>query len=169
MDVHRRGILHRAFSVLIYNSKKEMLLQRRAASKYHCSGLWSNACCSHPCPGEHLLIAARRRLKEEMGVDVLLKEAGVEFIYRARVGDLIEYEYDHLIYGLFDGEPVLNPDEADDWKWMAFADLREDMKRSPDVYTPWFRLIVSQGDNEAEQIPVARLEKYQIKKMAAYE
>ncbi len=166
MDVHRRGILHRCFSILIYNSKKEMLLQKRAASKYHCPGFWSNACCSHPRPGDHLLAAARRRLKEEMGIDIPLKEAGVEFIYRARVGDLIEYEYDHLLYGFFDGSPVANPNEADDWKWMLFADLREDMKQNPGSYTPWFRLIVSQGDNEVEQIPVAGLEKYEIKKLA---
>lgn len=169
MDVHRRGILHRAFSVLVYNSKKEMLLHRRAASKYHCPGLWSNACCSHPAPGNHLLAAGRRRLKEEMGIDIPLKEAGVEFIYRARVGDLIEYEYDHLLYGSFDGSPIINPEEADDWKWMTFGDLRDDMKTNPETYTPWFRLIVSQGDNQVEQIPVARLEKYEIKKLATYE
>ena len=168
MDVHRRGVLHRAFSILVHNSKKEMLLQRRAAAKYHCPGQWSNACCSHPAPGDHLLLAARRRLKEEMGISIPVKETGVEFIYKVKVGDLTEYEYDHLLYGQFDGEPKINPQEADDWKWMAFADLRKDMKRNPEFYTPWFRLIASQGDNVVEQIPVARLEKYEIKKLAAY-
>lgn len=169
MDVHKRGLLHRAFSILIYNSKKEMLLQRRALSKYHCPGLWSNACCSHPRPGEHLLIAAKRRLNEEMGMVVPLKEVGIEFIYKVRIGELTEYEYDHLIYGQFDGEPQLNPEEAGDWKWMAFADIRRDMKSNPDAYTPWFCLIVSQGDNQIDQITVPRLEKYQIKKLAVYE
>lgn len=168
MDVHRRGLLHRSFSVLIYNSKREMLLQRRASSKYTCSGLWSNACCSHPRPGEHLLLAAKRRLKEEMGISVPLKEVGVEFIYKVKVGDLTEHEYDYLLYGLFDGEPKINIEEADDWKWVAFDDLRRGMKANPDAYTPWFRLIISQGDNQVDQIPVPRLEKYRIKKLETY-
>lgn len=165
MDVHRRGVLHRAFSVMVYNSSREVLLQRRAPSKYTCPGLWSNACCSHPRPGDHLLLAARRRLKEEMGIAIPVKEVGVEFIYRVKIGDLTEYEYDHVLYGRFDGEPRLNPEEADAWKWMSFVDLRTDMKTNPEAYTPWFRLIVSQGDNEAEQIPVQRLERYEIRKL----
>ncbi|MFA5067201.1 MAG: isopentenyl-diphosphate Delta-isomerase [Candidatus Izemoplasmatales bacterium] len=168
MDVHRRGVLHRCFSVLIYNSKKEMLLQKRAANKYHCPGQWSNACCSHPAPGEHLLMAAKKRLKEEMGISTPVKETGVEFIYKVRIGDLTEYEYDHLLYGQFDGKPLINREEADDWRWMAFSDIRDDMKANPDIYTPWFRLIISQGDNQVDQIPVARLEKYEIKKLATY-
>jgi isopentenyl-diphosphate delta-isomerase len=168
MDVHRRGVLHRAFSVLVYNSKKEMMLQKRAATKYHCPGQWSNACCSHPAPGAHLLLAAKKRLKEEMGISIPIKETGVEFIYKVKVGDLTEYEYDHLLYGQFDGEPVVNPEEADEWKWMAFGDIRNDMKANPEAYTPWFRLIIGQGGNQAEEIPVARLEKYEVKKLAAY-
>jgi isopentenyl-diphosphate delta-isomerase len=169
MDVHRRGVLHRCFSILVYNSKREIMLQRRALSKYHCPGLWSNTCCSHPRPGEHLIMAAKRRLKEEMGISIPIKEVGVEFIYKARIGDLIEHEYDHVLYGNFDGEPQINPEEADDWKWMSFNDIRADMKTNPDIYTPWFKLIISQGDNQVDQIPVARLEKYQIKKLAVYE
>ena len=168
MDVHRRGILHRCFSIMIYNSRRDILLQRRAAVKYHCPGLWSNACCSHPRPGEHLIMAAKRRLKEEMGILTPLKEAGGEFIYKVKVGDLIEHEYDHLLYGIFDGDPRINPEEADGWKWIAFDDLRRDMKADPEAFTPWFRLIVSQGDNQVDQIPVARLEKYEIKKLATY-
>lgn len=168
MDVHKQGLLHRCFSIMVYNSNRDILLQRRASSKYHCPGLWSNACCSHPRPGEHLILAARRRLKEEMGISAPLKEAGVEFIYKVKVGDLIEHEYDHLLYGIFDGEPQINPEEADEWKWIAFDDLRRDMKANPEEYTPWFRLIVSQGDNQVDQIPVARLERYEIKKLAAY-
>ena len=168
IDVHRRGILHRCFSIMVYNSKRELLLQKRAASKYHCPGLWSNACCSHPKLGEHLILAARNRLKEEMGIDIPIKEMGVEFIYKVKVGDLIEHEYDHVLYGQFDGEPKINPDEADDWKWVAFDDLRREMKADPDAYTPWFRLIISQGDNQVDQISVPRLEKYRIKKLAVY-
>jgi len=168
MEVHRRGLLHRCFSIMIYNSKREVLLQRRALSKYHCPGLWSNACCSHPLPGDHLLLAAKRRLKEEMGISVPLKEMGVEFIYRVKVGDLIEYEYDHVLYGQFDGDPKPNANEADGWKWMGFNDLRNAMKSDPEAYTPWFRLIISQGDNDAEQIPVQRLERYEVRKLVPH-
>ncbi len=103
-----------------------------------------------------------------MGIDIPVKETGVEFIYKVKVGDLTEYEYDYLLYGQFDGQPKINPQEADAWKWMAFGDLRADMKENPEAYTPWFRLIVSQGDSDAEQIPVPRLEKYEIKKLATY-
>jgi len=168
MDVHRRGVLHRCFSILAYNSNRELLLQKRAATKYHCPGLWSNACCSHPRPGEHLILAARRRLKEEMGIDAAVREMGVEFIYKVKLGDLYEHKYDHVLFCNFDGDPRPDPQEADDWKWMAFADLRQDMKSNPEIYTPWFRLIISQGDNEAEQISVPRLEKYRIKKLTNY-
>jgi len=168
MDVHRRGILHRAFSILVYNSKRELLLQKRAASKYHCPGLWSNACCSHPKPGEHLILAARRRLREEMGIDTPVSEIGVEFIYKIKLGDLCEYEYDHVLYAQFDGKPNPNPQEADDWKWVQFAKLRQDMKISPERYTPWFRLIISQGDSNVEGIIVQGLEKYVVTKLETY-
>jgi isopentenyl-diphosphate delta-isomerase len=168
MDVHRRGILHRCFSIMVYNSKREVLLQKRAASKYHCPGLWSNACCSHPKLGEHLLVSARKRLKEEMGIDIPIKEMGVEFIYKIKLGDLYEHEYDHVLYGQFDGQPKPDPQEADDWKWMPFGELREDMKKNPEIYTPWFRLIVSQGDSNVEEIAVQGLEKYMVTKLENY-
>ena len=168
MDVHRRGLLHRAFSIMVYNSKREVLLQKRADSKYHCPGLWSNACCSHPRPGEYLMLAAKRRLKEEMGILVPLKEMGVEFIYRVKIGKLTEYEYDHVLYGQFDTDPKPAAAEASDWKWMSFADLRNSMKGNPEAYTPWFRLIISQGDNEAEQIPVQGLERYEVRKLISH-
>jgi len=135
MDVHQRGLLHRAFSIMVYNSQQEILLQRRAASKYTCPGLWSNACCSHPRPGQHLILAAQQRLQEEMGITIPIKEAGVEFIYRVKIGEFIEYEYDHLLYGWFEGYPQLNPQEADAWKWMPFAKLRKDMKKSHCLYS----------------------------------
>lgn len=168
VDVHRRGLLHRAFSILIYNGERKMLLQRRAASKYHCPGLWTNACCSHPRPGEHLLMAARRRLKEEMGISVPVKEMGVEFIYKIKLGDLTEFEYDHVLYGQFEGEPRVNPEEADSWKWVEFKNLREDMKINPENYTPWFRLIVGQGDSSVEGIAVQGLERYVVTKLESY-
>lgn len=168
MDVHRRGLLHRCFSILIYNSRRELLLQKRAASKYHCPELWSNACCSHPRPGDHLLYAARQRLKEEMGINVPILETGVEFIYKIKLGNLYEYEYDHVLYGCFNGNPLPNPQEASSWKWISFNDLRNDMKANPEIYTPWFRLIISQGDNSVEQIPVRGLERYTIVKLTGY-
>ena len=163
MDVHRKGLLHRAFSILIYNSKCEILLQRRAASKYHCPGLWTNTCCSHPRPGEELIAAAQRRLKEEMGIDVPVKETGQEFIYKVRVGELTEHEYDHILCGNFDGEPILNPEEADDWKWISLKELGGDAMAFPEKYTPWFGLILRMIGNGKEEVPVPGLEKYIIK------
>jgi len=160
MDVHRKGTLHRAFSILIYNSKMQILLQKRAGSKYHCPGLWTNTCCSHPRPGEKLVAAAERRLKEEMGIEVPIRRTGLKFIYRVKVGELTEYEYDHILCGNFEGDPVLNPEEADDWKWISPKDLRDDMMANPEKYTPWFVLILRTIGKGAETIPVEGLEKY---------
>ncbi len=163
MEVHRQGLLHRAFSILIYNQKGETLLQRRAASKYHCPGLWTNTCCSHPRPGEELIFAAERRLKEEMGFTVPVKKIGLEFIYKIKVRELVEHEYDHVLEGRFDGEPILNPEEADAWKWVSLENLREDIKNNPQNYTPWFQLIIGQGSKEAGE-KVKGLEKYEVRK-----
>ncbi|HOX30049.1 MAG TPA: isopentenyl-diphosphate Delta-isomerase [Candidatus Paceibacterota bacterium] len=147
MDVHRSGLLHRAFSVCIYNSKGEQLLQRRALAKYHCPGLWSNACCSHPRPAENLFDAAKRRLKEEMSIDYNWsgREGGVpqmEFIYKVKVGNLTEYEYDHVLFAAFDGEPKINKEEADGWRWIDRDELVADIRKNPAEYTPWFRLMM---------------------------
>lgn len=166
MNVHRCALLHRAFSILIYNEKGEMLLQRRAAFKYHCPGLWTNACCSHPRPGEDLIAAAERRLKEEMGFIVPIKKTGLEFIYKIKVGDLTEHEYDHVLKGLFDGEPILNPEEADAYKWISLKNLIEDMETNPQNYTPWFKLIIGQGDHLAGE-KIKGLERYEVKKQPA--
>ena len=114
------------------------------------------------------MLAARRRLKEEMGIDIPVREMGVEFIYKVKVGDLYEFEYDHVLYGQFDGNPSPDPNEADDWKWMSFGDLRKDMKINPENYTPWFCLIISQGDSNVEGIVVQGLEKYVVTKLQAY-
>ncbi len=141
LRAHREARLHRCFSILVFNKKGEMLLQLRAKSKYHCGGLWTNACCSHPRPGEETEAAAHRRLQEEMGFDCPLTEK-TAFIYRAPFSNgLTEHEYDHVFTGTFDGAVKPNPEEADDYKWIKLADLRADMKNNPDKYTPWFRII----------------------------
>ncbi|RLJ08892.1 MAG: isopentenyl-diphosphate delta-isomerase [Candidatus Aenigmatarchaeota archaeon] len=134
------GKLHRAFSIFIFNSQGQMLIHRRAAIKYHSPGLWTNACCSHPRPGESLKEAVHRRLKEEMGFDCELEES-FSFIYKADVGNgLTEWEFDHVFTGRFDGEPEPNPKEVDDWKWMNIDELKKDIEQNPEKYTPWFRI-----------------------------
>jgi isopentenyl-diphosphate Delta-isomerase len=135
------GTLHRAFSIFIFNSQGQMLLQLRGEKKYHFGGRWTNACCSHPRKGEELSQSVHRRLREEMGFDVPLREL-FSFIYRAhdaRSG-LTEHEFDHVFVGEFDGEPTPNADEVDGWKWMNIADLRADLNARPELYTVWFRL-----------------------------
>ncbi|MDD4625208.1 MAG: isopentenyl-diphosphate Delta-isomerase [Candidatus Pacebacteria bacterium] len=165
MEAHRQGLLHRAFSILIYNQKGEILLQRRAASKYHCPGLWTNTCCSHPRPGENLLASAERRLKEEMGFSAPLRKTGLEFVYKIKVGELIEHEYDYVLEGSFDGEPILNPEEVDAYKWIDMKSLDKDIEENPQNYTPWFRLIIGQGDPLAGD-KIKGLERYQVKNKA---
>jgi isopentenyl-diphosphate Delta-isomerase len=145
MEAHRTGVLHRAFSILLFNSKGEILLQQRALGKYHSGGLWTNTCCSHPLPGETMEAATRRKLYQEMGVD-LQPTFAYKFIYRATLDhDLIEHEYDHVYTGFYDGEPAINRDEVADWKYMDLLLLREDMRLHPADYTYWFKLIVEQG------------------------
>ena len=137
------GLLHRAFSVFIFNPAGEMLLQRRAAGKYHFGGLWTNACCSHPRMGERLEDAARSRLAHEFGFTAELEEL-FSFVYRATdpASGLTEQEFDHVFRGEFAGEPRPNPDEIDQWRWVTPAALLEDLGRNPGLYTPWFKLIV---------------------------
>jgi isopentenyl-diphosphate delta-isomerase len=135
------GKLHRAFSVFIFNEKGKMLIQKRASQKYHCGGLWTNTCCSHPRPGEKVDNAAHRKLHQEMGFDTDLKEI-LSFIYRAEFENgLTEHELDHVFVGNFQGEPKPNPDEAGDFKWIKIEDLAKDIKQNPDKYTPWFKKI----------------------------
>lgn len=144
MEAHRKGVLHRAFSVLLFDSSGKVLLQKRANNKYHSRGLWTNTCCSHPLPGESLEEATRRRLSEEMGID-LQPTFSYSFIYQATLDqDLVEHEFDHVFAGTFDGTPVINKKEVDDWKYMDLNELRADMALHPESYTVWFKLIVSQ-------------------------
>ena len=139
LDAHRRGLKHRAISVLVRNADGALLLQRRAAGKYHSRGLWANACCSHPLPGENEAVAARRRLNQEMGVDCALMPLFVTQ-YRAVVSDgLIEDEVVHVFGGTFDGPVKPDPSEASEWKWITFADLKNDMRARPEIYAVWFR------------------------------
>lgn len=139
MEAHLKGELHRAFSVFVFNSRGELLLQRRATHKYHSGGLWTNTCCSHPRDNESLEEAAHRRLVEEMGFDCEL-EYGFSFLYHQQVGELIEHELDHVFVGNYDGEPTVNPDEVDTWKAMSIDEVKADLEINPDNYTVWFRL-----------------------------
>jgi isopentenyl-diphosphate delta-isomerase len=141
MKAHRGGKLHRAFSVFLFNKKGEILIQKRAKSKYHSPGLWTNTCCSHPRPKEEVELAAKRRLKEEMGIDCKLKKA-FNFIYKAKLGDLVEYEFDHVFLGKFNGNPKPDKKEVADWRWVKLKDLKTDIKKNPRKYTPWFRIII---------------------------
>jgi len=141
MEAHLAGKLHRAFSILLFNKKGETLIQRRAKSKYHSPGLWTNTCCSHPRPKEEAKLAAERRLKEEMGINCKLKEA-FNFIYKAKLGGLIEHEFDHVFLGKFDGKPRPDKKEVADWRWVKLKELKTDIKKNPKKYTPWFRIII---------------------------
>lgn len=148
IEGHRKGALHRAFSVLIYNSKGEMLIQQRAKTKYHSGGLWSNACCSHPRPGETMEEAVSRRLMEELTIN-LKPSFSHKFIYKVTFpNDLIEHEYDHVYIGTYDGEPIANKEEIADWKYISTEELKKDIKKNPDHYSHWFKIILSQEIRE---------------------
>jgi isopentenyl-diphosphate Delta-isomerase len=143
MEAHHKGLLHRAFSILIFNSNGEMLIQKRATSKYHSGGLWTNACCSHPQPDEPIEVATRRRLKFEMGID-LQPEYAYKFIYKTPLDrNLVEHELDHVFTATFNGIPDVNPEEVEEWKYASIQDLRRDIKLHPEKYTYWFKVILN--------------------------
>ena len=140
LTAHVQGRLHRAFSVFVFDPAGRMLLQRRAAGKYHSAGLWSNAACGHPRPGEQTEAAAARRLHEEMGVRCALQHRGT-LVYRAEVGSgLVEHEVDHIFVGVYGGEPLPSRDEVAEWRWVDAATLHREAAASPERYTAWFPL-----------------------------
>ena len=140
MEAHINPILHRAFSIFIFNSKNEMLLQQRALSKYHTPGLWTNTCCSHPRDGESLHDATNRRLQEEMGMQCELKEA-FSFIYKADVMQgLVEHEFDHVFIGTSDDLPIINKDEVESFRYDTVENIKADIERNPQNYTAWFKI-----------------------------
>lgn len=142
MEAHEKGSLHRAFSVFIFNTNGDLLLQQRASSKYHSPGLWSNTCCSHPRSGEPVGAAAGRRLWEEMGMRCKLTPA-FHFIYRAELDhNLIEHEYDHVFFGITDDAPEVNTGEVQNWTYMQPAALLEEIKLHPEKYTEWLKIII---------------------------
>lgn len=143
MEAHKKAKLHRAFSVFIFNSKNQMLLQQRAADKYHCGGLWTNTCCSHPRPDEDIMDAAHRRLKEEMGFDTTLQEM-LSFVYKAPFENgLTEHEFDHVFFGFHDDGIKPNKKEVSDYKYVSIDEIVQDVKAHPDRYTPWFKIILN--------------------------
>ncbi|PWG05125.1 isopentenyl-diphosphate Delta-isomerase [Polaribacter aquimarinus] len=141
MEAHEKAVLHRAFSVFIFNSKGELMLQQRAAHKYHSPLLWTNTCCSHQRDGECNIEAGKRRLQEEMGFVTEIKEV-FSFIYKAPFDNgLTEHELDHVMVGYYDEKPEINKDEVQDYKWMTLADVKSDIKKNPQRYTEWFKII----------------------------
>ncbi|WP_299609205.1 isopentenyl-diphosphate Delta-isomerase [uncultured Aquimarina sp.] len=141
LEAHEKALLHRAFSVFVLNDKKEVMLQQRAHHKYHSPGLWTNTCCSHQREGENNIEAGTRRLQEEMGFVTPLKET-ISFIYKAPFDNgLTEHELDHVLIGHYENDPVINPEEVADWKWMSIADIKKDIATNPESYTAWFKII----------------------------
>jgi isopentenyl-diphosphate delta-isomerase len=154
MPIHQQGLLHRAFSIFIFDSEGKLLLQQRATGKYHSAELWTNSCCGHPRQGEETLNAAQRRLQEEMGFSCPLIRVS-SLIYHAEVpGDLIENEYDHIYLGLFNDEPQVNPSEAKDWKWIGLRQLYQEIAQHTDIYTVLFQKILN-------DIPLVKFEQWQ--------
>jgi len=148
LKAHLEGKLHRAFSILIFNKKGEILLQKRAKEKPF-GGLWSNTCCSHQRPGEKLIESAKRRLKEEMGIKTEIFEV-FSFHYTARDKDYIENEIDHVFFGIYEKDPKINKREAEDFKWMKMEKLRKDIRRNPQNYTFWFKKILEYAQKYRE-------------------
>jgi len=141
MEAHEKALLHRAFSVFIANDNGDIMLQQRAASKYHSPLLWTNTCCSHQRVGESNIEAGKRRLQEEMGFQTELKEL-FSFIYKAPFDNgLTEHEYDHVMLGTYNAEPNINKDEVEAWKWMSPEAVKEDISKNPNAYTAWFKII----------------------------
>ena len=141
MEAHKKALLHRAFSVFVFNDAGELMLQQRAAEKYHSPLLWTNTCCSHQRDGETNLEAGKRRLQEEMGFQCKLEEV-FSFIYKAPFDNgLTEHELDHVMVGKYNGLPKINKEEVQDYKWMTLEEVKVDMELNPSIYTAWFQII----------------------------
>ena len=144
MEVHKKGLLHRAFSIFIVNDKSQMLIQKRNENKYHSGGLWTNSCCSHQRVDEKLEEAIHRRLKEELGFDCELNEQ-FDFVYRTVFEDsLIEYELDHVYLGNYNGEVKVDEDEVSDIMWISIHDLKDKLENEPKIFTTWFLIACPQ-------------------------
>jgi len=141
MEAHEKAVLHRAFSVFTFNNKGELLLQQRAATKYHSPLLWANTCCSHQRDGESNIEAGKRRLQEEMGFVCDLKEV-FSFVYKVSFENgLTEHEFDHVLVGHYNEDPIINKEEVESFKWMTVEDIKDDMKINLNSYTAWFVII----------------------------
>ncbi len=141
IEAHQKALLHRAFSVFVFNDKDEVMIQQRALGKYHSPGLWTNTCCSHQKPGETNTQAGERRLQEEMGFTTPLKEV-TSFIYKAPFDNgLTEHEFDYILIGHYNDVPQINEEEVASWKWVTLDFLKKDIQANPDIYTAWFKII----------------------------
>lgn len=148
IEAHKKGLLHRAFSVFILNDAKELLLQKRALTKYHSPGLWTNTCCSHPRYNENVLNAGNRRLLEEMGFKTELKPF-LSFIYKVKFENgLTEHEFDHVLIGKYNDQPIINHEEVCDWKWIDLDKLSLDIVNNSENYTVWFKIIFNKYYNK---------------------
>ena len=156
MEAHEKAVLHRAFSVFVLNDKNQLMLQQRASHKYHSPLLWTNTCCSHQRENETNIEAGNRRLQEEMGFTTELKEL-FSFIYKAPFDNgLTEHELDHVMIGYYNEEPVINPDEVEDWKWLDMDKVRQDMEQNPENYTAWFKIIFDRFYHYLTPTPLQR-------------
>jgi isopentenyl-diphosphate delta-isomerase len=152
LEAHQKALLHRAVSVFTINSKGEWILQRRAFDKYHSNGLWTNTCCTHPNPGESNINSAKRRLREEMGIECELIEL-FTFTYKEKLdNELTEHEFDHVFFGICDIDPVINTSEVEDWEAVAYKDLQNDIQKNPGNYTYWFKEIYKKVNRHINKI-----------------
>jgi isopentenyl-diphosphate delta-isomerase len=146
LQTHLEGALHRAFSIFVFDTEKRLLLQKRARTKYHSGGLWSNTACGHPRPGEATIAAAHRRLREEMGFDCELRQA-FGFLYRKELDNrVVEHEYDHVFVGEFDGEPTPDATEVEAWCRLSMKQLRRNLRERPREYSYWLSVAVNRGE-----------------------
>lgn len=140
MQAHKQGLLHRAFSIFVFNNQQQLLLQQRAVSKYHSGGLWTNTCCSHPRPNETIKDAAIRRLFEEMGMTCELT-IKTNFIYKTPFENgLTEHELDYVLIGNSNSNPTINTAEVENFKWLSLEDIKKDIELNPHLYTSWFKI-----------------------------